>query len=67
MENPKIIFDWMKSRSASSRRAWERRWEQGSAPIGPKGEAYMKRESDSEADYYDYEGPVWEDDYEWSY
>ena len=40
MKNPRILFEWQRSRSAASRKGWETRWERGEA-VGPKGRDYL--------------------------
>lgn len=44
----KIVFDWQRSRSESSRAAWERKyeraWELGEErKLGPKGQKYLEQ------------------------
>ncbi len=33
----------MRSRSKASKSGWEKRWDRGTAPIGPKGKQYIER------------------------
>lgn len=61
----KYIPEFMRARSAASKKAWEKRWDRGTGPVGRKGKDYIQRtygpEIQQEKRRYEEDEPEYED------